>query len=112
MGQGGGHAGQTDEDNRAGVQGSRPNRKDPKQVGDSKFLKKHSLKGRVKVQTRNFMGLGEGKRATEIAGGLEGIGASGRTWQQARVKKKVTFFWSKLQSEEKRAKKVSFHASA
>ena len=55
-------------------------------------LKKHSQKGRVKVQTRTFMGLGEGKRAIESAGWLRGIGASGHTWQQTRVKKNVTFF--------------------
>jgi hypothetical protein len=31
------------------------------------------------VQTRSFMGLGEGKGAIEIAGGLGWIGASGHT---------------------------------
>jgi hypothetical protein len=74
-------------------------------------LKKHSQNGRVKVQTRNFMGLEEEKRAIESAGGLGGIGASGHTWQQTRVKKNVTFFGPNCR-EEKRAKNCSFHAPA
>ncbi len=71
-------------------------------------LKKHRQKGRVKVQTRNFMGLGEGKRAIESAGGLGGIGASGHTWQQTRVKKNVTFFGPNCRVRKKEPKIVLF----
>ncbi len=43
------------------------------------------------MQTKNLMGLGEGKRAIESAGGWGGIGASGHTSQQTRDEKNVTF---------------------
>ena len=42
-------------------------------------LKKGNEKARVKVQTKILMGLGEGERAIESAGGWGGIGASGHT---------------------------------
>ncbi len=62
----------------------------------------------MKVQTRNFMGLGEGKRTIESAGGLGGIGASGHTWQQTRVKKNVTFFGPNCRVRKKETKIVLF----
>ncbi len=42
-------------------------------------LKKYNEKERVEVQTKNLMGLEEGKRAIQCAGGWGGIGARGHT---------------------------------
>ena len=69
-------------------------------------LKKHRQKGRVKVQTRNLMWLGAGKRAIEGSGGLGGIGASGHIWQQEGDSKFVTFFGPWPPRRQKVAKKV------
>ena len=60
------------------------------------------------MQTTNFMGLGEGKRAIESAGGWGGIGASGHTSQQTRDKKNVTFIGPCCRLREKESKKVLF----
>ncbi len=71
-------------------------------------LKKYSEKARVKVQTKNLMGLGEGKRAIESAGGWGWIGASGHTSQQERDKKNVTFIGPSCRRRKKEPKKVLF----
>ncbi len=71
-------------------------------------LKKYSQKGRVEVQTKNCMGLGEGKRVIESPGGLGGIEASGHTWQQKRKEKNETFCGPSCRLREKEPKKVLF----
>ena len=60
------------------------------------------------MQTTNLMGLGEGKRTIERAGGWGGIGASGHTSQQTRDKKNVTFIGPCCRLREKEPKKVLF----
>ena len=62
----------------------------------------------MKVQTKNLMGLGEGKRAIDSAGGWGGIGASGHTSQQTRDKKNVTFIGPSCRLRKKEPKKVLF----
>jgi hypothetical protein len=60
------------------------------------------------VQTKNFMGLGTGQRATERAGGWVGIGVSGHTLQQTRDTKNVTLFGPSCKLRKKEPKKVLF----
>ncbi len=60
------------------------------------------------MQTKNFMGLGTGKRATERAGGWVGVGVSGHTLQQTRDTKNVTFFGPSCKLRKKEPKKVLF----
>ena len=58
------------------------------------------------MQTKNLMGLGEGKRAIDSAGGWGGIGASGHTSQQTRDKKNVTFIGPSCRLRKKEPKNV------
>jgi hypothetical protein len=65
-------------------------------------LKKYNEKARVKVQTKNFMGLGKGKKAIESAGGW---GGGWGKWAHIKTKKRqeeCDLYWSKAQSKEKR----------
>ena len=66
----------------------------------------------MKVQTKNLMGLGEGKRAIESAGGWGGDWGKWAHITTNKRQKECDLYWSKLQTEKKRAKKGSFHVPA
>ena len=55
-------------------------------------LNEKAKEGRFRVRRWIFTGIGEEKRGKSCAGGFVGIGGRGLTTQQARVRRRGTFF--------------------
>ncbi len=60
----------------------------------------------MEVQTKNLMGLEDGTRAIQCAGGWGGIGARGHTSQQTKGKKNGTFIGPKPRAMKKDTKSM------